>query len=198
MLISRRLLDVAHRLDRVRQAEPLEEQPVPIESLGYDGERAAEPLEEQPVPIESLGYDGEPARVEAPEASIVPIASLAPDEPVAPEGGGLEASFRTFELLLRQRGPATPSLAVLLGPTAGADGGPAPASATPTAAPVLEPDSDAVAIGSLCYRGHAALERANQVRHQIAHELGRNASFESLQPLYQELLDLVPLALEQA
>jgi hypothetical protein len=78
------------------------------------------------------------------------------------------------------------------------DGGPAPAPATATAAPVFEPDSDAVAIGSLCYRGHAALERANQVRHQIANELGRNASFESLQPLYQELLDLVPLALEQA
>jgi chemotaxis protein histidine kinase CheA len=177
MLISRRLLDVAHRLDRVRQAEP---------------------PEEQAVPIESLGYNGEPARVEAPEAAIVAISSLAPDEPAAPDGGGLEASFRTFELLLRQRGPATPSLDVLLGPRTSLDGGPAPAPATATAAPVFEPDSGAVAIGSLCYRGRAALERANQVRHQIANELGRHASFESLQPLYQELLDLVPLALEQA
>jgi hypothetical protein len=33
------------------------------------------------------------------------------------------------------------------------------------------------------------------VRHQLAAELNRDASLESLQPLLQELLDLVPLAL---
>jgi hypothetical protein len=48
------------------------------------------------------------------------------------------------------------------------------------------------------YRGHAALERAATVRHQITAELSRQASLESLQPLFQELLDLVPLALEQS
>jgi hypothetical protein len=55
-----------------------------------------------------------------------------------------------------------------------------------------------VAIGTLIYRGQAALERAVTVRHQIAAELTRDASLESLQPLLQELLDLVPLALEQS
>jgi hypothetical protein len=55
-----------------------------------------------------------------------------------------------------------------------------------------------VAIDTLCYRGQAALERANTVRHRIAAELTGDASIESLQPLLQELLDLVPLALEQS
>jgi hypothetical protein len=148
MLISRRLLDVAHRMDGLRSVSTPDagEQPV--------------------VPIESLGYDLEP--------EVVSIHALAPDEPVEAEPkGGIEASFRTFDLLIRQHGPTTPSLEGLLG------GG-------------------AVAISTLVYRGRSALERAVTVRHQIAAELTRDASLESLQPLLQELLDLVPLALEQS
>jgi hypothetical protein len=52
-----------------------------------------------------------------------------------------------------------------------------------------------VEIDALCYRGHAALERAVAVRHEIKAQLTRDASLESLQPLLQELLDLVPRAL---
>jgi hypothetical protein len=162
MLISRRLLDVAHRLDGLSKAGRPEDEPVPIESLGYE-----------------------------PEPAVVPILSLAPDEAVPVASGGLEGSFRTFDLLLRQRGAAAPSLDALVA---------APVPATRPAAtppPVLTPEPEPVAIGTLCYRGQAALERANTVRHQIAGELTRDASLESLQPLLQELLDLVPLALEQ-
>jgi len=151
MLISRRLLDVAHRLDELRAGEAPAEGDLPI------------------VPIESLGYD---------EADVVSIHSLAPDPAV--EAGpppGIEASFRTFDLLIRQRGPAASSLEALL---------------------LREPDAETVAIGTLIYRGQAALKRAVTVRHQIAAELTRDASLESLQPLLQELLDLVPLALEQS
>lgn len=152
MMISRRLLDVAYRLDRLRT------QPV------------AEPPEAPVVPIESLGY--------GPEPEIVPIESLAPDEPAPLElSGGLEASFRTFDLLIRQRGSASPTLDGLLG---------------------SDRSQEPVAIGTLVYRGQAALERAVTVRHQITAELTRDTSLESLQPLLQELLDLVPLALEQA
>ncbi len=152
MLISRRLLDVAHRLDGLRTPA------------------TADTVESEVVPIESLAYDVEP--------EVVSIHSLAPDEPAGAElTGGLEASFRTFDLLIRQRGPTVPSLDNLLG---------------------VERDQDAVAIGTLIYRGQAALERAVTVRHQIAAELTRDASLESLQPLLQELLDLVPLALEQS
>ena len=122
------------------------------------------------MPIESLGFDSE----------IVPVESLAPDGPVPEEVGGLELSFRTFGRLVRERGAATPSLEVLLGRS------------------VTAPEEPAIAIDTLCYRGHAALQRALAVRHQIAAELTGDASLESLQPLLQELLDLVPLALADA
>jgi hypothetical protein len=121
------------------------------------------PVEQPVVPVESLAYD--------PEPEVVPIHSLAPD--AAEAQGGIEASFRTFDRLMRQRRPTAPSLEGLLG-------------------------GEAVAIDTLVYRGQAALQRAVTVRHQITVELTREASLESLQPLLQELLDLVPLALEQS
>jgi hypothetical protein len=159
MLISRRLLDVAHRVDRLRDETATHESPTaPDEPPG------------EPVPIESLGFDSD----------IVPIESLAPDGPVPEEAGGLELSFKAFGRLVRERGAATPSLEVLLGRS------------------VTAPEEAAVAIDTLCYRGHAALQRALAVRHQIAAELTGDASLESLQPLLQELLDLVPLALADA
>jgi hypothetical protein len=152
MLISRRLLDVAYRLDGLRTRPVAESAETPI------------------VPIESLGY--------GPEPEVVSIRSLAPHEPAPAEPpGGLEASFRTFDLLIRQRGSTPPTLEALLG---------------------ADRNQDAVAIDTLFYRGQAALERAVTVRHQITAELTRDATLESLQPLLQELLDLVPLALEQA
>lgn len=151
MLISRRLIDVAHRVDGLRTG--------------------AEPAEE-PIPIESLAYQ--------PESAVVPVESLAPSGPAS----GLETSFRTFGRLVKEKAPTTASLDALL------------ASTGKTVAPATE--EPAVAIASLCYRGHAALERANVVRHQINAELTRNASLDSLQPLLQELLDLVPLALAES
>lgn len=162
MLISRRLLDVAHRMDGLRAATESAEDAVPIESLGYEPEPTV-------VPIESLLES-------APEADTEPT-------------GGLEASFRTFDLMLRDRGSVAPSIEALLGR-------PIAAVASVPAEPAPEPEEMAVAIGALCYRGYAALQRANTVRHEIAAELTRDPSLESLQPLLQELLDLVPLALE--
>jgi hypothetical protein len=156
MLISRRLLDVAHRLDGLRAEAESAEAVVPIESLVYESEKS------------------EP---------VVPIESLAPDLPAAPEevpvaSGGLEISFQTFERMQRQRAPATAAFTALLG-----DG---------VAETAPEPP---VEISSLCYSGQAALERADAVRRQISAELGRNATMQTLQPLLEELLDLVPLAL---
>jgi chemotaxis protein histidine kinase CheA len=166
MLISRRLLDVAHRLDRLRDETATPESPTaPDEPPG------------EPVPIESLGFDSE----------IVPVESLAPDEPRPEDVGALELGFKAFGRFVRERGVATPSLEVLLGHVA-----PASRTAPPS---VTAPEEPAVAIDTLCYRGHAALQRALAVRHQIAAELTGDASLESLQPLLQELLDLVPLAL---
>jgi len=180
MLISRRLLDVAHRLDGLRAAkEPAsasEPAIVPIESLAYDADQGV-------VPIQSLAPDD-------PDVDVVPIESLAPKETTGVASGGLEASFRTFDLLIRQRAGVTPSLDTLAGRT--------PASPAVAVAAPLEPEETAVAIGTLCYRGRAALERAATLRQEINAALTRDASLESLQPQLQELLDLVPLALDHS
>jgi hypothetical protein len=168
MLVSRRLLDVAYRMDRLRTTEEAAGEPVPIESLVYQ-----------------------------PEPEIVPVESLAPDQPPAagPSAGaapsGLEVSFQTYGRLVKSRAPTTSSLDTLLG-----GGGKTRAAVAAPAAPAAE--EPAVPIGSLCYRGQAALERANVVRQELAAKLGHDASLESLQPLLQELLDLVPLALAES
>jgi hypothetical protein len=156
MLISRRLLDVAHRLDELRTQAESTEEAVPIETLVY------EPSPDV-VPIESLAFD----------------ASKAPAAP--PSGAGLELSFRTLERLVRAGAPTTPSFAAAV-----SGGGREDVTSEPP-----------VAITALCYRGQAALERADAVRQQITAELGRNASMATLRPLLQELLDLVPLALAE-
>jgi hypothetical protein len=147
MLISRRLLDVAHRMDGLRGSTEPAGEPVAIDSLGYES-----------------------------EADVVPIESLAPDAPA------LETSFRTLGRLVRERAPTTASLRLILSKAA--------------RPPAFE--EPAVPIGTLCYRGQAALERANAVRNQLAAQLTGQASLETLQPLLQELLDLVPLALAEA
>jgi hypothetical protein len=108
---------------------------------------------------------------------VVPIESLAPD-------GGFEASFRTYDRLRHQRGTMPPSLDALLG--GARRSAPAPG------------DTETVEIGVLCYSGRAALERAVAVRQQLAAELSRNGGLESIKPLLQELLDLVPLALAES
>jgi hypothetical protein len=160
MLISRRLLDVAHRVDGLRAEAESSDEAVPIETLGYDA-----------------------------ESGVVPIESLAPEAPAPPEpqagAGGLELSYQTLSRLIKERAPTTAALARVLD-----GGGPSPVT---RAAAVAE--EAAVPIDTLCYRGHAALERANAVRQQITAELNRQSSLTSLQPLLQELLDLVPLAL---
>jgi len=92
MQVSRRVLDVAHRLDELRA--------VP-EVAGADTE-----AELAIVPIQSLAYDLEP--------DVVPIESLAPDTAAAAADSGLESSFTTFERLERERGPAAASLEALL------------------------------------------------------------------------------------
>jgi hypothetical protein len=169
MQVSRRLLDVAHRLDSVRTgAEPVALPP-------------AEPMlvsetDADVVPIESLAYDA--------DSDVVPIESLAPS-PGGPNAMGLEATFATFERLQRERGPApiTPSLDGLLSRGAPAN---------------VRQAEEAVAIEMLCYRGRSALERADAVRRDLSAALARPEDLATIRPLLQELLDLVPLALAES
>ncbi|HEX3236153.1 MAG TPA: hypothetical protein VHR41_18315 [Gemmatimonadales bacterium] len=190
MLISRRILDVAYRLDGLRLAEQPPQAATtlaatPAPRARPHAETALSPRgatglingETDVVSIDSLLYDEEPVSILslAPdEASddVIPIAALAPDPPE----WGLEASFRTYDRLRRE-----------------AAGSPA---SEPAIAPV--PDLQTVEIAALCYRGRAALERAGLVRQQLADELTRHGGLDAIQPLLQELLDLVPLALAEA
>jgi hypothetical protein len=191
MLISRRILDAAYRLDGLRLAEATpvppqvpaaappvetEQRVVPIDSLLYDEPRI--------VPIESLAYDpppaAEPQAAPDSEPEPVPIASLAP-------AGGLESSFHTYDRLRRERGAEPASLEALVGR--------ALAATSPAA---TDEGTVAIEIGALIYRGRPALERAAAVRQQLADELARNGGLEAIQPLLQELLDLVPLALAES
>jgi hypothetical protein len=57
---------------------------------------------------------------------------------------------------------------------------------------------EAIPIGSLCYRGRSALERAAAVRGELAAELAAASDLATIRPLLQELLDLVPLALDES
>ncbi|HEX5003908.1 MAG TPA: hypothetical protein VFV65_01245 [Gemmatimonadales bacterium] len=131
------------------------------------------------VPIESL----------APDDDAIPVEHLAPDEqtgseapPEAAEDASLAGSFLTFARLSGARGRTS------------GNGGGARTSAPAAAAPP-GPD-DAIEIGGLLYRGDAALRRADVVRRDIANLLRSGAELHRIRPLLDELLDLVPLALE--
>lgn len=100
MQVSRRILDVAHRVDELRAAH---EQPAAP---------AAPPADVDVVPIESLAPDVTPVD----DSDVVPIESLAPDP--AP---GLEATFTTYARMLRERAPAEPSIEALIAAPAPAE-----------------------------------------------------------------------------
>jgi hypothetical protein len=193
MLISRRILDVAYRLDGLRLAEqPPAAPPVTarVQPAAHAPPPAPSPIDAEAdvVPIDSLAYDEEPVSIlslapdEESEEAVVPIAALAPDSPE----WALEASFHTYDRLRRERSGETASLEGLLG-----------RAASPPASPPA-PEVMTVEIGVLCYRGRAALERAALVRQQLADELARHGGLDAIQPLLQELLDLVPLALAES
>jgi hypothetical protein len=133
------------------------------------------------VPIESL----------APDDDIIPVEELAPtaesDElpPVeAVEDASLAGSFLTFARLSGARGRTS------------GNGTARTSAPQPTAPAQPPPVEEAVDIGTLLYRGDAALRRADVVRRDLADLLKAGAQLGSIRPLLDELLDLVPLALE--
>ena len=133
--------------------------------------------EAEPVAIESLAYDGESAF----PSEAVPIESLAPSGRL-----GLERGFDRYRQLLAEGEAGAPS--------------PVPAAGAPDArrAPVPSPgdtEAEVVDIGTLCYSGRGALERAAEIRAEIARHTRASRDLSSVEPLVRELLDLVPLAL---
>ncbi|MCJ7711388.1 MAG: hypothetical protein MUQ32_11245, partial [Chloroflexi bacterium] len=132
------------------------------------------------VPIESL----------APDDDAIPVEALAPEVELddlpsaeATEDASLAGSFLTYARLSGARSRTS-------GNGAARTSTPPPTAATPA------PAEDAVEIDTLLYRGDAALRRANAVRRDLADLLKAGAQLGSIRPLLDELLDLVPLALE--
>ncbi len=127
--------------------------------------------------LQSLAAQPEPnVELEGPSAEIVPIESLAPDHPVAQPGPTLfQQSLSTYHRL--QTKPSAEPRVPSPEPR-----GPSPESAVP--------------ISTLLYRGRAALLRANDVRRELSGALKRGLPFTEIEPLVSELIDLVPLALE--
>ena len=160
MQVSRRILDVAHRLDRARTRP---------ERARCRAQRRAG-AESDVVPIESLAPD----TVAAEDSDVVPIESLAPD----PEPGAGGQLPRPGAAAAGARRPREPS-------TRGAD--------RPVRAEAV-----AVAIESLCYRGRSALSARPPLRGEIAAALAGGSDLAAIRPLLQELLDLVPLALDES
>jgi hypothetical protein len=148
-----------------------------LDRLGGAEEPPAVPIESlapepavEIVPIESLAPE--------PEGGIVPIESLTPEpkggivpiESLAPSFTAFEQSFSTY---YRMRYAL-----------------PGPAAAIRAAEP--EP----IPIQALLLRGRRALERADLVRRELGAALASQKELASIQTLLGELLDLVPLALD--
>jgi outer membrane biosynthesis protein TonB len=186
-------------------AVAVEEEVVTIESLAPDEPEivpieALAPSDDDIVPIESLEYD-------QPEP-------LVPVEVSAGMDGDwdLAASYALFEEL-RDRvlvapapaavpvRPPVPAPAPAPIPPMAAPTPPAPAP-TPAPTPVRVPEPEpveaelpVVEIAELLYHGRSALERADQVQRAIRSAVSAAKPMSAIQPLMDELLDLVELAI---
>jgi hypothetical protein len=135
--------------------------------------------------LEPLG--GEPAP--AAEPAVVPVETLAPDE---------EADIVPIETLLLRPAPVpTPGL-LPFEQSFSTYFRLMQASPEWEAVPIdaLAPEADAVPIESLFYRGRRALERANVLHRELDAALRTRHGFTGVETLLAELLDLVPLALD--
>ncbi|HXW96319.1 MAG TPA: hypothetical protein VEI47_01945, partial [Gemmatimonadales bacterium] len=160
---------------------------VPIESLAPDDVVPIEQLApDDIVPIESLEYD-----------EVVSIESLAPDEPATvavtaavsavAAGWDLASSYALYEELQSNGGRGAAAAVVVAPAPVAAPERLAPAEPAPAELPVVE-------IDELLYHGRAALLRAGQVQRAIRSAVSAAKPMSTIQPLVEELLDLVELA----
>ncbi len=164
-------------------------------------ERVSPPDDDAAVPIEDLAPD------EAELEPVVPIAALAPDGAIAaaePPGTDTLPAVVPIESLAPSSEPDVVSIEALA-PDAEPEVGPigelAPDDEEEVVpiealAPAAAWEPDVVPIEVLLYSGQGALDRADEIRRLLERSL-RTASREldRVEPLVQELLDLVPLAL---
>ncbi len=169
---------------------------VPIESLAPD-EPEEEPLAEPAVLMvepEAEPVEPEPAFTVSPAAP----AAMALPAPADTSGWDLAASYGAFEALVAGESVVTPEAPVVVAETPVEVIPRAAARALPVAPPAPAPapaEPAVVEIGELCYRGRSALERADVLRREIRFALAISTPQNTIQPLVDELLDLVELAL---
>lgn len=187
---------------------------VPIASLAPD----PEPVVSAPVVIST------PKVVSAPIVVAPARPMPATAAPVGQtESADLAGSLLTYLRMVSEQGLANPSLEQLLkgtpaglpttalatAPVVAAPAAPVvrppepitPAAAIPRVVPPTAPaagEPAVVEIATLCYRGRGALERAAVVRDQIRVARSAQAAAVVVDPLVEELLDLVELALVDA
>ena len=163
-------------VEELEAAPEMEPEILPIEALAP--ESAPEPVDHRPiVPIESLLYEEEAVAPVAVAPVVAPAAVATP--PVAGDDWDLAASYLRFEELV-----------------AGVEA----VATVPTVATVanlveVAPEPPLVAIEELLYSGRAALQRADQVRRQLRSLSASAEPLSTIQPLVDELLDLVELAI---
>ena len=133
--------------------------------------------------VESVEVVEEVEEVERQMAAVTPA-----DRPPT----AFEASLLAYSELLHDLGVGEASLEELIGVSATATAAPAPP--VMVAPPVEEPP--VVSIDDLLYRGRPALLRAAELRLEMRSQLERGQHIAVLRPLLDELLDLVPLALD--
>jgi len=173
---------------------------VPIEELAPEPE-APDPelmaLLDRIVPIEALAPDvaaievmelikAEAIEVVEPEEVVEAEEAAAHAAPFADRPPTVfEASLLSYSELLHELGVGDATLAELIG---------APAPWAVVAPPEDEPL--VISIDDLLYRGRGALLRAAEVRNEMRDQLERGQHIAVVRPLLDELLDLVPLALD--
>ncbi len=143
------------------------------------------------VPIESLAPDLPAAAVAIPVTAPVMAPAAEPTVAARPVRGSLvtreawdlASSFTAYEELA----------IVVLHPEPALEAEPAAAPAV--AAPLAAPEPPIVDIEALLYHGRSALERADALRRQIRAAWSTSESRSAVQPLLEELLDLVELAI---
>jgi hypothetical protein len=107
------------------------------------------------------------------EDEIVPVAALAPDTPASSEAvarSAFESSVDAYMRRVRDAVPAGPVTPVVSAPV--------------------------VAITELVYRGSGARTRAVELHAEVGRRLRDGHDWSALRPLVEEILDLVPLALD--
>lgn len=160
----------------------------------------AETLVDAPATVPTEAPTATPVMPTAlPETEVVPIESLAPEpvaiESLAYDGESVFAAAAVEAAVAAGESSVVEILSLAPDEHLPLEHGFSTYHRLRSGAPAAEAVVD---IRTLCFTGRRALERAAEVRSEIAGQMERRAGLDALEPLLRELLDLVPLAMDGA